>query len=222
MASIKCECQATSIRHLCACSASAHRAIGQPRTFSFHPTPRRLCSNFLSPLSRQQRCESRRVNVCTTSSAQISCADMGPASAKKKIRFLHLCSVLTKFVCRSAMVLGSPKCTTCSTLVCVSLDCASVEFEAAVLACTVRCFPTKAGAVKGAAAECDTPQATRTSSQKVTAKTRMADGGQGRLPASPLARGEDPCLCPLTPPSNTTLSPLLPIVQQLPCHADSK
>lgn len=177
------------------------------RSPSFHPTPRRLCSNSLSPLSRQRRCESRRVNVCTTSSAQISCADTGPASAKKKIRFLHLCSVLTRFVCRSAMI-RSPKCTTCSTLVCVSLDCTSVEFEAAVLACTVCCFPTQAGA----AAECDTPQATRTSSQKVTAKTRMADGGQGRLPASPLARGEDPCLCPLTLPSNTTLSPLLPIV----------
>ena len=42
--------------------------------------------------------------------------------------------------------------------------------------------------------------------------TRMADGGPGRLPASPLARGEDPCLCPLTLPSNTTLSPPLPIV----------
>ena len=137
------------------------------RSPSFHPTPRRLCSNSLSPLSRQRRCESRRVNVCTTSSAQISCADTGPASAKKKIRFLHLCSVLTRFVCRSAMI-RSPKCTTCSTLVCVSLDCMSVEFEAAVLACTVRCFPTQAGA----AAECDTPQATRTSSQKVTAKTR--------------------------------------------------
>ena len=143
LASIKCECQATSIRRLCACSASAHRAIGQPRTFSFHPTPRRLCSNSFSLLSLQQQCESRRVNVCTTSSAQISCADTGPASAKKKIRFLHLCSVSTRFVCRSAMI-RSPKCTTCSTLVCVSLDCTSVEFEAAVLACTVGCFPTQA------------------------------------------------------------------------------